>query len=78
MLLETIRDNCPLMQQLCIIDSDRVDLNDSISTLKRDLWQLTSTIRPRQVALKIASFHVDAERIDALSDDIFQTRRYKR
>ena len=71
-LLETIRDNCPLMQQLCIIDNDSGELNGSISTLQKGTFgSVTSTIRPRQVALNISSFHVNAERIDALSDDIF-------
>ena len=38
---------------------------------KGTFGSVTSTVRPRQVALNIASFHVDTERIDALSDDIF-------
>ena len=67
------------MQQLCVRDNDRMELNDSISTLKKGTFgSVTSTVHSRQVALNITSFHVDTERIDALSDDIFEHTTTKR
>ena len=72
LLLESIRDNSPIVQQLCIIDNDLSSLNDSISTLKKGTFgNATSTIRPRKVALNISSYHVDAKQMEAIDDNIF-------